>query len=98
MAIDKLNFDYQSVKDYLPADDGKFYEVIVILWNDSIEAGYGYYKGLYSNGTFFVDSGNYNKKNDFRCSWTQKKVIAWKPLETVTKEQLEEFCIKAGVK
>lgn len=98
MAIDKLNFDYQSVKDYLPANDGKFYDVIVILYGVSISGGYNYHRGLYSNGTFFVDSGNYNVDNDFICSWTQKKVIAWKPLETVTKEQLAKFCTKAGVK
>ena len=98
MALVKLDFEYKSVKVVLPADDGKFYDVMVILYGVSISGGYNYHKGIYSNGTFFVDSGNYNKKNDFICSWTQKKVIAWKPLETVSKEQLDEFCIKAGVR
>jgi hypothetical protein len=93
-----IKFEYHSVKDVLPADDGKFYDVMVILYGVSISGGYNYHKGIYSNGTFFVDSGNYNKKNDFICSWSQKKVIAWKPLETVSKEQLNEFCIKAGVR
>lgn len=96
MAI--LGTKYQSVKDSLPAADGKFYDVMVILYGVSISGGYNYHKGLYNDGTFFVDSGNYNIKNDFICSWTQKKVIAWKPLETVSKEQLNEFFIKAGVK
>ena len=98
MALDKLDFEYKSVKDVLPANDGKFYDVMVILYGTSISGGYNYHKGLYSNGTFFVDSGNYNIKNDFSCSWTQKKVIAWKPLELISKEQLNEFCIKAGVR
>ena len=93
-----IKFEYQSVKDVLPADDGKFYDVMVILYGVSISGGYNYHKGLYSNGTFFVDSGNYNIKNDFICSWTQKKVIAWKPLELVSKQQLAEFCKKAGVR
>ena len=94
----EIKFEYHSVKDVLPADDGKFYDVMVILYGVSISGGYNYHKGIYSNGTFFVDSGNYNKKNDFICSWTQKKVIAWKPLEVISKEQLNEFCIKAGVR
>lgn len=94
----EIKFEYKSVKDSLPADDGKYYDVMVILYGVSISGGYNYHKGLYNNGTFFVDSGNYNKENDFICSWTQKKVIAWKPLETVSEEQLYEFCIKAGVR
>lgn len=98
MAIDNFNFSYQSVKDFLPENDGKFYEVMVILYGISIEGGYGYYKGTYNDGFFFVDNGMYSKKNDFICSWTQKKVIAWKPLEICSREQITEFCIKAGVK
>lgn len=98
MAANVLYSDYQSVVDALPLDDGKFYDVMVILYGVSISGGYNYHRGLYNDGTFFVDSGNYDKKNDFICSWTQKKVIAWKFLETVSKEQLNEFCIKAGVK
>ena len=93
----EIKFEYKSVKDSLPADDGKFYDVMVILYGTSISGGYNYHRGIYSNGTFFVDSGNYNIKNDFICSWTQKKVIAWKTLESVSKEQLCEFCKKAGV-
>ena len=98
MALDKLDFEYMSIKDSLPADDGKFYDVMVILYGTSIEGGYNYYRGTYQNGFFFVDGGMYYKEKDFICSWKQQKVIAWKPLETVTKEQLEEFCIKAGVR
>lgn len=98
MALDKLAFEYKSIKDFLPVDDGKFYDVMVILYGTSIEGGYNYYRGKYQNGFFFVDKGIYQKKNDFICSWTQDRVIAWKPLETITKEQLEEFCTKAGVR
>lgn len=94
----EIKFEYQSVKDVLPVDDGKFYDVMVILYGTSIEGGYNYYRGTYQNGFFFVNGGMYQKKNDFICSWKQQKVIAWKPLETVSKEQFEEFCIKAGVK
>ena len=94
----EIKFEYQSVKDVLPVDDGKFYDVMVILYGTSIEGGYNYYRGTYQNGFFFVNGGMYQKKNDFICSWKQNKVIAWKPLETVSKEQFEEFCIKAGVK
>jgi hypothetical protein len=94
----QLNFDYRSVKDSLPLNDGMFYDVMVILYGTSIEGGYNYYRGTYQNDFFFVDGGMYEKKNDFICSWKQKKVIAWKPLETVSKEQFEEFCIKAGIK
>ena len=94
----ELKFEYQSVKDFLPANDGKFYDVMVILYGTSIEGGYNYYRGTYQNDFFFVDGGMYQKKNDFICSWKQNKVIAWKPLETVSKEQFEEFCMKAGVK
>ncbi|MCR5436202.1 MAG: hypothetical protein K6E97_03955 [Treponema sp.] len=94
----EIKFEYHSVKDVLPVDDGKFYDVMVILYGTSIEGGYNYYRGKYQNGFFFIDKGIYQKKNDFICSWTQDRVIAWKPLETVSKEQLNEFCIKAGVK
>ena len=94
----EIKFEYQSVKDFLPANDGKFYDVMVILYGTSIEGGYNYYRGTYQNDFFFVDGGMYEKKNDFICSWKQKKVIAWKPLEIVSKEQFEEFCMKAGVK
>ena len=94
----EIKLEYQSVKDCLPASDGKFYDVMVILYGTSIEGGYNYYRGTYQNRFFFVDGGMYQKKNDFICSWKQQKVIAWKPLETVSKEQFEEFCIKAGVK
>ena len=97
MALDKLDFEYKSVKDVLPADDGQFYDVMVILYGTSIEGGYNYYRGKYQNGFFFVDKGMYQKKDDFICSWTQKRVIAWKPLETVSMLQLAEFCTKAGV-
>ena len=93
-----IKFEYRSVKDSLPADDGKFYDVMVILYGTSIEGGYNYYRGTYQNGFFFVDGGMYDKEKDFICPWKQKKVIAWKPLETISKEQLEEFCIKAGVR
>lgn len=98
MALVKLYFEYQSVKDVLPANDGKFYDVMVILYGVSISGGYNYYRGTYQNGFFFVDGGMYDKEKDFICPWTQKKVIAWKPLETITKEQFNEFCIKAGVR
>lgn len=94
----EIKFEYRSVKDSLPADDGKFYDVMVILYGVSISGGYSYHNGLYNNGTFLVDPGIYNIKSDFICSWTQKKVIAWKPLEVISKEQLNEFCIKAGVR
>ena len=93
----EIKFEYKSVKDSLPKDDGKFYDVMVILYGTSIEGGYNYYRGTYQNGFFFVDGGMYDKEKDFICSWTQKKVIAWKPLETVSKEQFYEFCKKAGV-
>ena len=96
MAIPK--FEYQSVKDCLPKNDSKFYDVMVILYSTSIESGYGYYRGKYQNGFFFIENGIYKQESGFVCSWTQKKVIAWKPLETVSKEQLAEFCMKAGVK
>ena len=94
----EIKFEYQSVKDVLPVNDGKFYDVMVILYGTSIEGGYNYYRGTYQNDFFFVDGGMYQKKNDFICSWKQNKVIAWKPLETVSKEQFNEFCIKAGVR
>ena len=63
----EIKFEYQSVKDFLPKNDGKFYDVMVILYGTSISGGYNYHKGLYSNGTFFVDSGNYNINNYFIC-------------------------------
>ena len=94
----EITFEYKSVKDVLPANDGKFYDVMVILYGTSIEGGYNYYRGTYQKGFFFVNDVMYAKEKDFICSWKQKKVIAWKPLETITKEQLEEFCIKAGIK
>lgn len=98
MAAIKLDEDYKSVVDVLPANDGKFYDVMVILYGVSIEGGYNYYRGTYQNGFFFVDGGMYDKEKDFICSWTQKKVIAWKPLEKCTSKQIFEFCKKAGVK
>ena len=42
MALVKLDFEYKSVKDVLPVDDGKFYDVMVILYGTSIEGGYNY--------------------------------------------------------
>lgn len=98
MAAIKLDEDYKSVMDVLPANDGIHYDVMVILWNDNIEGGYNYYKGTYNDGFFFVDNAIYARQRDFRCSYTQKKVIAWKPLEKCTSEQIFEFCKKAGVK
>ena len=91
----EIKFEYQSVKEVLPADDGKHYDVMVILWNDSIEAGYGYYKGTYNDGFFFVDNAIYARQRDFRCSYTQKKVIAWKPLEKVSLKKIKEFIKQA---
>ena len=91
----EIKFEYQSVKDSLPADDGKHYDVMVILWNDSIEAGYGSYKGTYNDGFFFVDNAIYARQRDFRCSYTQKKVIAWKPLEKVSLKKIKEFIKQA---
>ena len=32
----EIKFEYHSVKDVLPADDGKFYDVMVILYGTSI--------------------------------------------------------------
>ena len=92
----EIKFEYQSVKDYLPKSDNKFYDVMVILYGTSIEGGYNYYRGKYQNGFFFIDKGIYQKKNDFICSWTQDRVIAWKPLETVSKEQINTFILKAN--
>lgn len=96
MAIPK--FEYQSVKDYLPKNDSKFYDVMVILYSTSIESGYGYYRGKYQNGFFFIDNGIYKKETDFVCSWTQKQVIAWKPIEMCSKKEIETFKIKAGIR
>ena len=92
----EIKFEYQSVKDYLPKSDNKFYDVMVILYGTSIEGGYNYYRGKYQNGFFFIDKGIYQKKNDFICSWTQDRVIAWKPLETVSKEQINTFILKVN--
>ena len=94
----EIKFEYQSVKDVLPANDGTFYDVMVILYGTSIEGGYNYYRGTYQNGFFFFFVGIYGKEKDFICSWKQKRVIAWKPLETVSKEQLNVFCTKVGVR
>ena len=65
----EIKFEYQSVKDVLPVDDGMFYDVMVILYGTSIEGGYNYYRGTYQNGFFFVDGGMYDKEKDFICSW-----------------------------
>lgn len=88
--------DYRSVKDALPPSDGIFYDVMVILYQDNISGGWNYYRGQYQDGFFFADKGMYQLKNDFRCSWTQQKVIAWKFLEKCTNEQIDEFREKAG--
>ena len=90
-------FEYKSVRDSLPLNDGKFYDVMIILYSTSIEGGYGYYRGRYQNGFFFAESGIYQQKNDFVCSWTQMKVIAWKPLDLCSKEQIDMFKVKAGI-
>lgn len=96
MAI--VKFEYESVKDYLPLNDNKFYEVMVILYNLSVEGGYGYYNGKYQNGFFFIDNGIYKQETDFVCSWTQKQVIAWKPIEMCSKREIETFKRKAGIR
>lgn len=93
----EIKNDYQSVCEHLP-DNGQYYDVIVILHDYSIAGGYGYYKGLYNNETFFVDSGHYTKNNEFRCSWTQKEVIAWKFLEKCSLEQIKDFIKKVEEK
>ena len=41
-----IKFEYHSVKDVLPKDDGIFYDVMVILYGTSIEGGYNYYREL----------------------------------------------------
>lgn len=78
MAI--LEFKYQSINDSLPANDGTFYDVMVIFYGTSIEGGYNYYRGTYQKGFFFVDGGMYDKEKDFICSWKQKKSYC---LETI---------------
>ena len=95
MARDCLCFDYQSVKDCLPLDDDRYYEVMVILYQDNISGGYRYCTGLYNNGSFHVDGNFYFKKDNFRNANKQQKVIAWKPLETVSYEKVSEFIMKA---
>lgn len=92
----EIKSEYESIKDYLPKSDNKFYDVMVILYHTSIEGGYGYYRGKYQNGFFFIENGIYKQESDFVCSWTQMKVIAWKPLEMCTKKQIETFIRKAN--
>ena len=92
----KLESDYQSVKDYLPLDDGKHYDVICIVQNVTIEHSYNYRIGTYNNGMFQIDGAFYAKKNNFRCTWKPERVIAWKPLDKASREKIHEFYEKAG--
>ncbi len=87
---------YQSVKDALPPSDGIFYDVMVILYNDNISGGFNYYRGQYQDGFFFADGNMFRLEEDFRCSWSQQKVIAWKYLEKCTNAQIDKFREKAG--
>ena len=92
----EIKLEYQSVKDCLPANDGKFYDVICILMNDNIEHSYCYRLGKYQDHCFHIDNAMYFENKDFRCSWNQKKVIAWKPLEIASHEVIHTFYEKAG--
>lgn len=86
---------YQSVKDCLPLSDGKFYDVIVIMYEDNICGGYKYRQGQYNNGGFHIEHSFYFQKDNFRNSDTQLKVVAWKPLEKCSIEKIREFIDKA---
>lgn len=86
---------YQSVKDCLPLSDGKFYDVMVIMYEDNISGGYKYRLGQYNNGSFHVEHNFYFQKDNFRNSSTQQKVIAWQPLEKCSIEKIREFINKA---
>lgn len=87
---------YQSVKDALPLDDGKFYDVICIVLQDDISQGYSYQIGKYSKEFFFINDGMFSKKNDFRCDWRQQRIIAWKTLEKATPSLIHKFYKKVG--
>ena len=87
----KIKFEYHSVKDSLPADDGKHYEVMVIMLDDTIAQTYCYKLGMYNNGSFHVDHNFYFKKDDFRNSSTQYMVIAWKPLDKASLSEIRQF-------
>ena len=88
--------EYQSVKDCLPKNDGKFYDVICIVVKDNIEHSYSYKMGQYTKNCFLCESGLYFKKKDFRCAWKQEKIIAWKALDKATPDKIHEFYAKAG--
>ncbi len=92
MAAEKLGMqNYQSVKDILPPDDGKHYEVMVIMLDDTIAQTYCYKLGTYNNGSFHVDHNFYFKNKDFRNSSTQKMVIAWKALDKASSSEIRQF-------
>nr|MBO6295027.1 hypothetical protein [Schwartzia sp. (in: firmicutes)] len=97
MALTQLE-QYQSVKDDLPPSDGKFYEVMVIMYEDNICGGYKYRLGLYTKGIFQVDENFYFQKDGFRNFRTQLKVIAWQPLQKCSTKTIREFIRKAGIK
>lgn len=93
MALAQQN--YQSVKDALPPSDGKFYDVIAILYEDNICGGYKYRLGQYSHDCFHVDHNFYFQKDEFRNFNTQLKVVAWQPLPKCTIEQARDFIDRA---
>lgn len=94
MALGELEH-YQSVKDSLPASDGKFYDVMVIMYEDNICGGYKYRLGQYNDGSFHVEHNFYFQKDNFRNSNTQLKVIAWQPLYKCSRNKIREFILKA---
>ena len=91
-----LDSKFKSVKDALPVNDGKFYDVICIVKNYSIQQSYGYYIGKYCDGMFHISAGIYPIIHDFKCNWRQEKVIAWKPLEKPTREEMQILLEKGG--
>ena len=96
MIADFFSSDYQSVKDCLPIDDGKYYDVICIILQDNICHGYNYFIGKYCNGIFHANGAMFFRVHDFRCDWKKQKVIAWKPLDKATPEKIREFYSKIG--
>lgn len=86
--------DYVSIKDKEP--EGKEYkDVICIVLNYSIAQTYKYVIGVANEETFSLQEHIFSKQNEYRNTYLQEKIIAWKPLEKVSINQIRNFITKA---
>lgn len=89
--------DFVSIRDRKP--EGKQYQdIMCIVFDYSIAQTYRYMLGTANEDLFHVDSSFYFADRDYVNDWMQKRIIAWKPLEKASRDEIMEFISKVKIK